>query len=112
MTEKDVQIEIANGVLTLRGEKKAERMMTENCSRSATTVPSSGNSAGWHPGGQGGSLVPRWRADDHAAEVRAGSFGGQTHRDHQAVTASRGGAGAPPLPLYRSLERSMKETLR
>ena len=25
MTEKDVQIEIANGVLTLRGEKKAER---------------------------------------------------------------------------------------
>ena len=25
MTEKDVQIEIANGVLTIRGEKKAER---------------------------------------------------------------------------------------
>ncbi|MBO4225436.1 MULTISPECIES: Hsp20/alpha crystallin family protein [Bradyrhizobium] len=25
MTEKDVQVEIANGVLTLRGEKKAER---------------------------------------------------------------------------------------
>jgi HSP20 family protein len=26
MTEKDVQVEIANGVLTIRGEKKAERM--------------------------------------------------------------------------------------
>ena len=25
MTEKDVQVEIANGVLTIRGEKKAER---------------------------------------------------------------------------------------
>jgi HSP20 family protein len=25
MSEKDVQIEIANGVLTIRGEKKAER---------------------------------------------------------------------------------------
>lgn len=26
MTEKDVQVEIANGVLTIRGEKKAERI--------------------------------------------------------------------------------------
>jgi HSP20 family protein len=25
MTEKDVQVEIANGILTIRGEKKAER---------------------------------------------------------------------------------------
>ncbi len=71
MTENDVQIEIANGVLTIRGEKKDERKdegryFTERYYGAFQRQIALDDVAR----GQGRGLVQEWRSDDLAAEVR------------------------------------------
>ena len=89
LSEKDVQVEIANGVLTpARREEVWKR--TDNGGRYFSEryygsferqIPLDGVD-----GRQGRGKIPRRRLDDHAAEIRAGPLGRQAHPDQQPMT--------------------------
>jgi hypothetical protein len=70
LEDKDVKVELANGVLAISGEKKTE---TEDKDRLFSERY-------YDRGGQNLGVVQKWRPNGHAAEGAAGAIESEAHR--------------------------------
>jgi HSP20 family molecular chaperone IbpA len=106
LSEKDVQVEIANGVLSIHGEKKAERS-DESKFVTLLRIVRTSDSAGGRRRRQGQGGFQERRPDCDASEIRA------VEPERQNVL--RGGGVSPPPPspslaLSRLSRKEQKET--
>ena len=92
LSERDVQVEIANGVLSIRGQKKAERSDEfEICQRALLRIVRAPDSAGRRRGRQGQGGLQEWCPDRDASEVRAVEPERQTYHDQHQLKPQGGG---------------------
>jgi HSP20 family protein len=109
MAERDVEVQIANGFLTIRGETKAERtdegkyFIERFYGSFERHIPLEGVREDKAEG-----ILPERRLDHHGAEIRGGQGRRQTHRDcnDNTMTALR----RRHFLRRRLLERRRKET--